>query len=49
MNPVSGYLNEPPPGAILQGTDVPDRPGFEEKFYDQFVPELLSSYAAAGG
>jgi len=25
------------------------RPGFEEKFYDQFVPELLTSYAAAGG
>ncbi len=25
------------------------RPGFEEKFYDQFVPELLVSYAAVGG
>jgi len=25
------------------------RPGFEEKFYDQFVPELLASYAANGG
>ena len=25
------------------------RPGFEEKFYDQFVPELLTSYAAVGG
>ena len=25
------------------------RPGFEETFYDQFVPELLASYAAIGG
>jgi len=25
------------------------RPGFEEKFYDQFVPELLTSYGAVGG
>jgi serine O-acetyltransferase len=25
------------------------RPGFEEKFYDQFVPELLASYGAVGG
>jgi len=25
------------------------RPGFEEKFYDQFVPELLTSYLSVGG
>ena len=25
------------------------RPGFEENFYDQFVPELLASYSAVGG
>jgi serine O-acetyltransferase len=25
------------------------RPGFEEKFYDQFVPELLTSYGEVGG
>ena len=25
------------------------RPGFEDKFYDQFVPELLASYGAVGG
>jgi serine O-acetyltransferase len=25
------------------------RPGFEDEFYDQFVPELLASYAANGG
>jgi serine O-acetyltransferase len=25
------------------------RPGFEEKFYDQFVPDLLASYGAVGG
>ena len=25
------------------------RPGFDEGFYDQFVPELLASYAAVGG
>jgi serine O-acetyltransferase len=31
------------------GTRLPARPGFEEKFYDQFVPELLTSYAAVGG
>jgi len=29
--------------------NVPARPGFEDKFYDQFVPELLASYAAVGG
>jgi serine O-acetyltransferase len=25
------------------------RPGFEEGFYDQFVPELIASYATVGG
>jgi serine O-acetyltransferase len=25
------------------------RPGFEETFYDQFVPELIASYGAVGG
>src|ERR1700685_1188260 len=28
---------------------TPARPGFEDKFYDQFVPELIASYAANGG
>ena len=31
------------------GDALADRPGFEENFYDQFVPDLLSSYAAVGG
>jgi serine O-acetyltransferase len=26
-----------------------ERPGFEETFYDQFVPELVASYGAVGG
>src|SRR5580698_9949139 len=30
-------------------TPLPARPGFEEKFYDQFVPDLLTSYASTGG
>ena len=25
------------------------RPGFEDKFYDQFVPELIASYESVGG
>jgi serine O-acetyltransferase len=29
--------------------DFPARPGFDDRFYDQFVPELLDSYAAVGG
>jgi hypothetical protein len=28
---------------------IPDRPGFEGSFYDQFVPELLASYDTVGG
>lgn len=31
------------------GPELPARPGFAEDFYDQFVPELLDSYAEAGG
>ena len=45
-------LNEP--GAnpeSLQNTNwiSAARPGFGDDFYDQFVPELLASYAAVGG
>ena len=29
--------------------DAPARPGFDDRFYDQFVPELLDSYATVGG
>jgi len=29
--------------------EPPGRPGFEARFYDQFVPELLDSYATVGG
>src|SRR5580704_16605202 len=36
------YPEEPP-------APVPARPGFEEKFYDQFVPDLLTSYVSVGG
>ena len=32
-----------------QTTPPPARPGFEEKFYDQFVPDLLASYSSVGG
>ncbi len=31
------------------GVRLSARPGFEDKFYDQFVPELLASYGAVGG
>ena len=31
------------------GGHLSARPGFEEKFYDQFVPELLTSYSSVGG
>jgi len=37
---------EPPDAADAV---LAERPGFEEKFYDQFVPQLLTSYAAVGG
>ena len=30
-------------------TTLSGRPGFDETFYDQFVPELLASYAVVGG
>ena len=42
LNGLNHPAAAPEPGAAA-------RPGFEEQFYDQFVPELLSSYAAAGG
>jgi serine O-acetyltransferase len=45
-------LNQAPPRAPAaddHDTHLSARPGFEEKFYDQFVPELLTSYAAVGG
>ena len=48
VNPTQDNLNQ----NILPaaGGDAPaDRPGFEENFYDQFVPDLLTSYAAIGG
>jgi serine O-acetyltransferase len=35
--------------AAASETRATARPGFEEQFYDQFVPELLKSYAAVGG
>ena len=39
------------PAYAAEAADVPltARPGFEEKFYDQFVPELLTSYSSVGG
>ncbi|HEV2691385.1 MAG TPA: serine O-acetyltransferase EpsC [Verrucomicrobiae bacterium] len=37
------------PSADAADVQLAARPGFEEKFYDQFVPELLTSYAATGG
>jgi len=42
------------PSATAAASLVPDRtssprPGFEENFYEQFVPELLASYAMVGG
>jgi serine O-acetyltransferase len=35
--------------SVTPATESIARPGFEDKFYDQFVPELLASYAANGG
>jgi serine O-acetyltransferase len=51
MNATSPIPQSTSPGAEPD-TDLHHRaarPGFEEKFYDQFVPELLTSYAAIGG
>ena len=52
MNPNPNNLTDSLPGVRLEkeGDLVPStRPGFEETFYDQFVPELLASYAVVGG
>jgi serine O-acetyltransferase len=51
MKPATEILNH---ASAAPSADDPDlqlatRPGFEEKFYDQFVPELLTSYASVGG
>jgi len=40
---------EAPPVPSLPLSDRPARPGFDDDFYDQFVPELLDSYSAVGG
>jgi serine O-acetyltransferase len=52
MKSILDHLNPVPPTpnpTVERPADPPDRPGFDEKFYDQFVPELLASYAAVGG
>jgi serine O-acetyltransferase len=52
MSTVLDHLNHPAPGADSAAGPAAEsiaRPGFEENFYDQFVPELLRSYAAVGG
>ncbi len=45
--PKTAHLNHLP--RHVQPTNEIERPGFEDKFYDQFVPELLASYSAIGG
>jgi len=52
MQPAPEDLNHASPHASLAVDSAPrlsTRPGFEENYYDQFVPELLASYAAVGG
>jgi serine O-acetyltransferase len=52
MKPAPESLKHPlPSGRPVDDSGAPPsaRPGFEEKFYDQFVPELLNSYGAVGG
>jgi serine O-acetyltransferase len=52
MKPVEEILNDLSEQARPEEspeTIFPVRPGFEERFYDQFVPELLASYDAMGG
>ena len=38
-----------PDGVPAARAVLPARPGFDDRFYDRFVPELLDSYAAVGG
>ena len=52
LEPAQGKTNHalPPDPAATPGDPPPaERPGFEETFYDQFVPELIASYGAVGG
>ena len=52
IEPAPGNLNPIAPPPPLEDDSAPHlsaRPGFEEKFYDQFVPELLTSYGSVGG
>jgi len=52
MNSVREKINHAfTSGTVPSGNEeaLSARPGFEENFYDQFVPELLNSYQAVGG
>ena len=52
MKPALEYLNHATPPAHSADAAVAHlsaRPGFEETFYDQFVPKLIASYALVGG
>ena len=52
MVPALDNLNPAPPlapSADAAGARLSARPGFEETFYDQFVPKLIASYALVGG
>jgi len=52
LEPAPGNINlarPRDPAPANAGVPLAARPGFEEAFYDQFVPELLASYAAIGG
>jgi serine O-acetyltransferase len=52
MNAALKHLNQAVPrnqSAANGNAPLTERPGFEETFYDQFVPELIASYGAVGG
>jgi len=52
IKPPPENLNRPPLHDQTEAASeerLAERPGFEDRFYDQFVPELIASYDTVGG